>query len=82
AYDRVGLSSYIGAWDRSELALAGNDYAGDPLVELRLGAKVTGIDRAARTVTTADGAVAYDALVLATGSYAFVPPVPGHDLPG
>ena len=23
----------------------------------------------------------YDALVLATGSYAFVPPVPGHDLP-
>jgi nitrite reductase (NADH) large subunit len=25
--------------------------------------------------------VDYDALVLATGSYAFVPPVPGHDLP-
>jgi nitrite reductase (NADH) large subunit len=24
----------------------------------------------------------YDALVLATGSYPFVPPVPGHDLPG
>ena len=82
AYDRVGLSSYVGTWDRSELALAGNDYAGDPLVELRLGARVTGIDRAARTVTTADGPVAYDALVLATGSYAFVPPVPGHDLPG
>ncbi|MGX9293844.1 nitrite reductase large subunit NirB [Tsukamurella paurometabola] len=82
AYDRVGLSSYVGAWDRSELALAGNDYADDPLVELRLGAAVTGIDRAARTVTTAGGTVAYDALVLATGSYAFVPPVPGHDLPG
>ena len=82
AYDRVGLSSYVGTWDRSELALAGNDYAGDPLVELRLGARVTGIDRAARTVTTGDGPVAYDALVLATGSYAFVPPVPGHDLPG
>ena len=31
---------------------------------------------------TADGErVDYDALVLATGSYAFVPPVPGHDLP-
>ena len=31
---------------------------------------------------TADGErVDYDALVLATGSYAFVPPVPGRDLP-
>ncbi len=82
AYDRVGLSAYVGAWDRSALALAGNDYAGDPMVELRLGSRVTGIDRAARTVSTGDGPVAYDALVLATGSYAFVPPVPGHDLPG
>lgn len=82
AYDRVGLSSYVGAWDRAELALAGNDYAGDPLVEVRLGERVTGIDRDARTVATEHGAVGYDALVLATGSYAFVPPVPGHDLPG
>ncbi|GAB3135914.1 nitrite reductase large subunit NirB [Tsukamurella serpentis] len=82
AYDRVGLSSYVGKWDRSGLALAGNDYAGDDLVQVRLGERVTGIDRAAKTVTTATGSVSYDALVLATGSYAFVPPVPGHDLPG
>ena len=41
------------------------------------------VDRAARTVTTSTGrSVPYDALVLATGSYAFVPPVPGNDLPG
>jgi NAD(P)H-nitrite reductase large subunit len=34
-------------------------------------------------VTTASGAVfAYDALILATGSYPFVPPVPGHDAAG
>jgi len=33
-------------------------------------------------VVTADGQRhGYDSLVLATGSYAFVPPVPGHDLP-
>ncbi|HXS87643.1 MAG TPA: FAD-dependent oxidoreductase, partial [Mycobacterium sp.] len=83
AYDRVGLSSYVGAWDRSLLALAGNDYAGDPLVELRLGSAVTGIDRAAKRLTVADGCeLGYDALVLATGSYPFVPPVPGHDSPG
>ena len=43
----------------------------------------TAIDRDARTVTTNGGAVLpYDALVLATGSYAAVPPVPGKDLRG
>ncbi|MEO3758962.1 nitrite reductase large subunit NirB [Mycobacterium sp. B14F4] len=82
AYDRVGLTGYTDHWDRSLLALTGNDYPGDDVVELRLGSKVIGIDRAAKSVRTADGrSVDYDALVLATGSYAFVPPVPGHDLP-
>ena len=83
AYDRVGLSSYIGSWDRTELALAGNDYTADTLVDLRVGTRVVGIDRPARTVATVGGdLLSYDALVLATGSYPFVPPVPGHDLPG
>jgi nitrite reductase (NADH) large subunit len=82
AYDRVGLSSYVGAWDASALALPGNEYAGDELVELRLGQSAESIDRAARKVTTLSGDIlAYDALVLATGSYPFVPPVPGHDDP-
>ncbi|WP_407443841.1 nitrite reductase large subunit NirB [Rhodococcus sp. (in: high G+C Gram-positive bacteria)] len=83
AYDRVGLSSYVGTWDRKELALAGNDYAADPLVDLRVSSRVVAVDRAARTVTTDAGDVlAYDALVLATGSYPFVPPIPGNELPG
>jgi nitrite reductase (NADH) large subunit len=83
AYDRVGLSSYVGPWDRSLLALTGNDYAGDERVELRLGNAVTAIDRDARRVATADGSeLDYDALVLATGSYPFVPPVPGNDAGG
>lgn len=82
AYDRVGLTGYTEHWDRALLALAGNDYLGDDLVDLRLGQRVTSIDRDARLVRTADGTtVDYDALVLATGSYAFVPPVPGHELP-
>ncbi|WP_019930887.1 nitrite reductase large subunit NirB [Nocardia sp. BMG111209] len=82
AYDRVGLSSYVGSWDAAQLALPGNEYAGDDLVDLRLGARADTIDRAARKVTTSTGdVVGYDALVLATGSYPFVPPVPGHDLP-
>ncbi|PXX69038.1 assimilatory nitrite reductase (NAD(P)H) large subunit precursor [Nocardia tenerifensis] len=82
AYDRVGLSSYVGAWDAAALALPGNEYAGDALVELRLGIRAETIDRDARKVTTSAGdTIAYDALVLATGSYPFVPPVPGHDRP-
>ncbi|MCZ4518770.1 nitrite reductase large subunit NirB [Rhodococcus ruber] len=82
AYDRVGLSSYVGAWDHKELALAGNDYPGDPLVEMRTGVRADRIDRDHRTVETSAGdTVEYDALVLATGSYPFVPPIPGHDLP-
>ncbi|QIS15170.1 nitrite reductase large subunit NirB [Nocardia arthritidis] len=81
AYDRVGLSSYVGSWDAAALALPGNEYTGDALVELRLGQRAETIDRAARKVTTSAGdTIAYDALVLATGSYPFVPPVPGHDL--
>src|ERR1700742_2375073 len=83
AYDRVGLSSYVGAWDRSLLALAGNDYSGDYLVELRLGSAVTAIDRDAKRLAVAGGSdLVYDALVLATGSYPFVPPVPGKDSEG
>jgi nitrite reductase (NADH) large subunit len=83
AYDRVGLSSYVGAWDRTLLALTGNGYAGDDLVELRLGSAVSAIDLDARHLTIADGSeLSYDALVLATGSYPFVPPVPGSDAAG
>ncbi|MFC9787773.1 nitrite reductase large subunit NirB [Rhodococcus sp. NPDC127528] len=82
AYDRVALSSYVGSWDAKELALAGNDYRGDALVDLRTGVRADTVDRAARTVTTSAGdTLDYDALVMATGSYAFVPPVPGHDRP-
>ncbi|MDY6998946.1 MAG: nitrite reductase large subunit NirB [Actinomycetota bacterium] len=81
AYDRVGLTGYTEHWDRARLALPGNDYSGDPLVDVRLGARVAGLDPDAKVVTTDDGErFDYDAVVLATGSYAFVPPVPGHDL--
>ncbi|WP_163887755.1 nitrite reductase large subunit NirB [Mycolicibacterium hippocampi] len=82
AYDRVGLTGYTDHWDRALLALPGNDYLGDALVDVRLGSRVMEVDPAIKSVRTADGAwIDYDALVLATGSYAFVPPVPGRDLP-
>ncbi|MFI9778672.1 NAD(P)/FAD-dependent oxidoreductase [Streptomyces sp. NPDC051956] len=83
AYDRVALSSLLDGATPGDLGLAGRDFLTDPRLELRLGTTVTDVDRQARTVTCSDGArVGYDALVLATGSRPFVPPVPGHGLPG
>jgi nitrite reductase (NADH) large subunit len=83
AYDRVSLSSYVSGWDSAALTLPGADFADDGMVTLRLGDPVTRLDRKTRTVVTAAGVRHhYDALVLATGSAPFVPPVPGHDLPG
>lgn len=82
-YDRVALTSYFTGRHPEELALGGQEIWDDPLVTLKRGVKADSIDRAARTVTTNGGAVIdYDALVLATGSYAAVPPVPGKDLRG
>ena len=82
ACDRIGLTSYTESWDRNLLALPGNDYAGDEQVRLLLNTRVVEIDRATKSVVTADGQRhSYDTLVLATGFYPFVPPVPGHDLP-
>ncbi|MCC2277972.1 FAD-dependent oxidoreductase [Streptomyces sp. ET3-23] len=83
AYDRTALSSWLPRGDEKNIRLPGPEVLDDPAVELRLATAVTAVDRAARTVTTADGATTgYDALVLATGSRPFVPPVPGRDLPG
>ena len=55
AYDRVGLTGYTEHWDRALLALPGNAYPDDDLVQTRLGSQVTAIDRDAKSVLTADG---------------------------
>ncbi|HEV7147125.1 MAG TPA: nitrite reductase large subunit NirB [Pedococcus sp.] len=82
-YDRVALTSYFTGRDPDDLALGGQDLWDDPLVTLRRGVAATAVDRDSRTVTTSDGrTLGYDSLVLATGSYAAVPPVPGKDLRG
>ncbi len=54
----------------------------DQRLDLRTGARVAGIDRAARRVTLRDGGqLDYDHLVLATGARNLRPPVPGLDTP-
>ncbi|GAA0342613.1 nitrite reductase large subunit NirB [Actinoallomurus spadix] len=74
AYDRVALTSYL--TDGADLGYPPHDES----VTVRTGERVTAIDRAAGVVRTDAGAtLPYDALVLATGSVPFVPPVPGAE---
>ncbi|HEY4408909.1 MAG TPA: nitrite reductase large subunit NirB [Acidimicrobiia bacterium] len=83
AYDRVSLSTYFTGRTAEDLCLADPDVLGHPAVEFISGDPVTGLDRQARKVTSASGrTLSYDALVLATGSYPFVPPIPGGEGPG
>nr|WP_298116579.1 nitrite reductase large subunit NirB [uncultured Pseudomonas sp.] len=79
AYDRVHLSEYFGGRDAESLALGEPDLYSRHGVHLHLGAQVLEIDRARKEVVTAAGRHAYDRLVLATGSYPFVPPIPGAE---
>ncbi|RNL63263.1 nitrite reductase large subunit [Nocardioides marmoriginsengisoli] len=81
-YDRVALTSYFAGQSPTDLVLGDQDLGADPLVTVHLGSAVTAIDPVSRTVRVTEGEQPYDALVLATGSSAFVPPVTGADLPG
>ena len=83
AYDRVHLSEVFADTPADELMLAAPTEYAQAGIELVLGDEVTEIDRDGRQVMTAQGRqFPYDTLVLATGSYPFVPPIDGNDLPG
>ncbi len=83
AYDRVHLSEVFNGKNPEDLALTSRDYYRALGVEAHFGDAVASIDRETKCVTTAlNRKFHYDVLVLATGSYAFVPPIPGNDLPG
>jgi nitrite reductase (NADH) large subunit len=85
AYDRVHLSAFFSGTTADQLSLVAPGFFEQHAARLtfKLNAKAASIDRAAKTVTLADGAVlAYDKLVFATGSTPFVPPVPGRERAG
>ena len=77
AYDRVHLSEYFGGRDAESLALGDAAFYQQAGVILHLGVPVLEIDRARQEVITAQGCVPYAHLVMATGSYPFVPPIEG-----
>lgn len=80
AYDRVHLSDYFNGKTADDLSLVDGDFFARHGIELRSGYSVVAIDRQQRSLRDSTGSeLAWDKLVLATGSRAFVPPVPGHD---
>lgn len=82
AYDRVALTSFFEVGAEALSFLPAGEYD-DPRVRLLLDTVAEGFDPETRTVLLAGGEVLrYDELVLATGAAPFVPPIPGHDLPG
>ncbi len=84
AYDRVHLTSYFSENASPEdLSMVEAGFMSRHGIELYVGDPAVAVDRASRTVTARSGlVVGYDTLVLATGSYPFVPPVPGRDAAG
>jgi nitrite reductase (NADH) large subunit len=80
AYDRVHLSEFFAGKSAQDLSLVPAGFFKRGNMLLKLNAKANAIDRDARTVTVSTGEILpYDKLVLATGSYPFVPPLPGKD---
>ncbi len=80
AYDRVQLSSYFAGASAEDLALTETAFFQRHGIRLLLGESAQHIDRVAKQVVGSKGTLAaYDALVLATGSYPFVPPIAGGE---
>jgi nitrite reductase (NADH) large subunit len=80
AYDRVQLTSYFSGKTPDDLSLAPRKFFQDSKVTLRLNDAVLGIDAQRKMVRSARYKdVPYDKLILATGSYPFVPEVTGRD---
>ncbi len=78
AYDRVGLTQFFAHRDAEKLMLANQDWYRENGIELHVGDCVENIDRRRKVVRSRKGEeITYDIVVAATGSYPFVPPVPG-----
>ncbi|QAU34957.1 nitrite reductase large subunit NirB [Janthinobacterium sp. 17J80-10] len=80
AYDRVHLSEFFAGKSADDLSLVSPGFFDRDNLLLNLNTRAVSIDRSNKTVTVNSGEVlSYDKLVIATGSYPFVPPVPGKE---
>ncbi|MEV1320222.1 nitrite reductase large subunit NirB [Micromonospora arborensis] len=83
-YNRILLSNVLsGVDDEAGIFLNDMSWYAENGITLHAGTRVTRIDRFARRIYADDGTeTPYDKLVIATGSRAFVPPIPGIHRPG
>ncbi len=83
AYDRVGLSGFFEGKNADDLALTSPLFFLEHGIAVRVGDRAATIDRSAKCVHSQHGeTLPYDAIILATGSFPFVPPIPGKDAQG
>ena len=83
AYDRVHLSEFFAGKSAEDLSMAPLDWYAANNIALHLADPVQSIDRQLQTVHSFKGITeTYDYLVLATGSSAFVPALPGVEKDG
>jgi len=83
AYDRVHLSEYFNGKSSDDLSMSSETWYADNDIKLHLGDPIQEINRSEKTIHSLKGlTLKYDYLVLATGSSAFVPDIPGIEKEG
>jgi len=78
-YYRIRLNDFIaGEVGEDKLIAKKAAWYQEQRIGLRLNTRITGLDAAGKRLTTATGeALAFDRLLLATGSHSFLPPIEG-----
>ena len=83
AYDRVRLSTYARDKDLDKITLKPEKWYKKNDITLCIDEEVVEINKDEKSISTVKGnTLNYDKLIFATGSNAFMPPVPGNDNEG
>lgn len=83
AYDRVHLSEYFSGKTADDLSMSTLEWYAENNITLHLSDPVLEINRESKTIHSQKGITqSYDHLILATGSSAFVPNIPGVEKEG
>ena len=80
AYDRVHLSSYFSGFTAEALSLVREGFYEENHINILLNEQAILINRELKQVHSQTGRIVeYDKLIIATGSYAWIPPIKGAD---
>jgi nitrite reductase (NADH) large subunit len=83
AYDRVHLSSYFDGKSAEDLYMAPTEWYANNNIRLHLADPINSINRETKTIHSHSGITEhYDYIIMATGSAAFVPNIPGVEKDG